>query len=62
MLISRPCFFVQEEEKCYQILVSKYPLKFFKFFQTMFFLYHVWIIKLSLVLSIYRKKYDTQNK
>lgn len=39
-----------------------YPLKFFKISQTMLFLYHVWIIKLSLILSIYRKKYDTQNK
>lgn len=45
-----------------KILVSKYPLKFFKISQTMLFLYHVWIIKLSLILSIYIKKYDTQNK
>lgn len=53
MVKFRPCFFAQEEEKCYKILefIYMYPLKIDKISQTVFFyiltkisMYKSWLI------------------
>lgn len=53
MVKFRPCFFAQEEEKCYKILefIYMYPLKFDKISQTVVYyiltkisMYKSWLI------------------
>lgn len=50
MVKSRPCFFAQEEEKCYKILefIYMYPLKFDKISQTV--VYYI-LTKISMYKS-----------